>query len=315
MRIICFALALAAATTAADPVISEFMASNLTTLKDGHDKYEDWIEIWNSDPTPVDLAGWRLTDSTTNLAKFVFPALTVPAGGRIVVFASNRAGSTGAATHVDALGYRHTNFSLAKSGEYLALVKPDGVTIATEFNPFPLQVDDISYGPPAATEAFTGSTSPLRYRVPTTTADDTASPNWTQANFTDTSWSSATGSGVGFEVGSPTASWLLDETAGSTTAADFTGGGRTAGLNATGQTFGVAGANAGTATAVQFSGSGGLTVPFSSALNPAATFTFSAWVYPTSYNGTHQAVVSSRVGPAGQQRGFILYMAPSGGTH
>ena len=316
MRITFIAFAALTAAAVAEPVISEFMASNLTTIKDGHDKYEDWIEIWNPDPTPVDLAGWRLTDSSTNLAKFVFPSYTIPAGGRVVVFASNRAGSTGAATHVDALGYRHTNFSLAKGGEYLALVKPDGVTKTTEFAPtFPQQVDDISYGPPAATEAFTGSASPIRYKVPTTTADDAASPNWTQANFTDTSWTGATGSGVGFEVGSPTASWLFDETAGATSAADFTGGGRAAGLNGTGQTFGVSGANAGTLTAVQFSGAGGLTVPFSSALNPAATFTFAAWVYPTSYNGAHQAVVSSRVGPAGQQRGYILYMAPFSGTH
>ncbi len=311
MRFISFALAILTTSSVAEPVISEFMASNLTTIKDGHDKYEDWIEIWNPDAVPVDLAGWRLTDSSTNLGKFIFPAYSIPAGGRVVVFASNRSGSTGAATHVDPLGYRHTNFSLAKGGEYLALVKPDGVTMATQFAPtFPQQVDDISYGPPASVEAFTGITSPLRYKVPTTTADDTASPNWTQANFTDTGWTGATGSGVGFEVGSPTASWLLDEAAGATSVADFTGGGRAAGLNGTGQTFGVAGANAGTATAVQMSGAGGLTVPFSSALNPAVTFTFAGWVFPTGGSG-HRAVVSSRVGPAGQQRGYILYITPS----
>src|SRR6185436_8680004 len=110
MRVFFFALFLAAGLGAsAAPVISEFMASNVTTIKDGHDKYEDWIEIWNPDPLPVDLAGWRLTDVQANPAKFVFPTKTIPAGGRLVVFASNRAGSTGAATHVDVLGYLHTN--------------------------------------------------------------------------------------------------------------------------------------------------------------------------------------------------------------
>jgi hypothetical protein len=298
----------------ADPVISEFMASNETTIKDGHDNYEDWIEIWNPDPTPLDLAGWRLTDNSANLGKFVFPTLTIPAGGRIIVFASNRAGSTGATTHVDALGYRHTNFSLAKGGEYLALVKPDGATKTSEFAPFPQQIDDLSYGPPASTEGLVGSSTPLRYKVPTSTADDTAVPNWTQSNFTDTTWTSATGSGVGFEVGTPTAAWVLDENAGATTAADFTGQGATANLNGTGQTFGVTGANAGTAKAVQLSGAGGLTVPHRTTLNPPVTFTFAAWVYPTVTTGSHQAIVSSRVGPAGQQRGFILYAAPSGGV-
>ena len=35
----------------ANPVIAEFMAANATTLKDGHDNYEDWIEIWNPGAT------------------------------------------------------------------------------------------------------------------------------------------------------------------------------------------------------------------------------------------------------------------------
>ncbi|MEK0448137.1 MAG: hypothetical protein RL088_405 [Verrucomicrobiota bacterium] len=310
MRASFLAFTLLAAAASAAPVISEFMASNATTLKDGHDKYEDWIELWNPDATSVDLAGWRLTDNATNTTKFVFPTKVVPAGGRVVVFASNRAGSTGAATHADPLGYLHTNFSLAKGGEYLGLISPAGA-VSTEFAPaYPQQVDDISYGPPASVEAFTGSASPIRYKVPTSNADDTASPNWTQQNFTDTSWTSSSGSGVGFEVGSPTAAWLLDEPAGATSAADFTGGGRSAALNGTGQTFGAAGANVGTATAVQLNGSGGLTVPYSSALNPAATFTFAAWVYPTG-GSSYRAVVSSRVGPAGQQRGYIMYITPS----
>ena len=51
----------------------------------------------------------------------------------------------------------HTNFSLATSGEYLALVKPDGTTVTKEFAPkFPAQFDDSSYGttqPTAAGEA------------------------------------------------------------------------------------------------------------------------------------------------------------------
>jgi hypothetical protein len=62
------ALVCAVADLAAAPAISEFMAPNTTTLKDGHDKYEDWIEVWNPDPASIDLAGWRLTDSAANKA-------------------------------------------------------------------------------------------------------------------------------------------------------------------------------------------------------------------------------------------------------
>ena len=60
----------------------------------------------------------------------------------------------------DGLGFRqetrrnpgaplHTNFKLSEEGEYLALVQPDGVTIATQFYPtFPPQFPDVSYGLP-----------------------------------------------------------------------------------------------------------------------------------------------------------------------
>ena len=295
----------------ASPVISEFMAANATTLKDGHDNYEDWIEVWNPDAAPVDLAGWRLTDTAANLGKFVFPTKIVPAGARLIVFASNRAGSTGAATHVDALGYLHTNFSLAKSGEYLALVMPDGIVKTTEFSPaYPAQVDDISYGPPATTEVIVNETTSVRYLVPASTAQDTASPNWRASNFSDAAWTSATGSGVGFEAGSPVGVWTLDEAAGATSAADSSGSGHAANLNGTGQTFGTAGHAAQTNTSLTFNGSGGLTVPFSAKLNPSATFTFAAWVYPT--GGTsYRSIVTSRYGPAGAQRGYILYITPS----
>lgn len=41
----------------------------------------------------------------------------------------------------------HTGFSLAGSGEYLALVKLDGLTLVSEFLPaYPPQREDISYG-------------------------------------------------------------------------------------------------------------------------------------------------------------------------
>ena len=41
-----------------------------------------------------------------------------------------------------------------------------------------------------------------------------------------------------------------------------------------------------------------------------ATFTFAAWVYPTG-GSSYRTVVCSRVGPAGQQRGYILYLTPA----
>ncbi len=40
----------------------------------------------------------------------------------------------------------HTNFKLGAKGEYLALVSPDGKTIVDEFDSYPEQVQDVSYG-------------------------------------------------------------------------------------------------------------------------------------------------------------------------
>ena len=124
----------------AQPYISEFMASNTRTLNDGTGLYPDWIEIYNPSSLTLNLAGWYLTDDAGNLNKWQFPATNLAGGGFLVVFAS------GLDRRIP--GARlHTSFQLKSSGEYLALVKPDDVTIASEFRPeYPAQATDVSYG-------------------------------------------------------------------------------------------------------------------------------------------------------------------------
>jgi hypothetical protein len=135
-------LVLAAALSSAvraEPVLSEFMAANSATLADEDGAFSDWIELHNPDALPVNLEGWSLTDSAANPTKWRFPAVSLPAGGYLVVFASNK-------DRRAAAGSLHTNFALSAGGEYLALVKPDGTRV-TEYAPgFPEQFDDISYG-------------------------------------------------------------------------------------------------------------------------------------------------------------------------
>src|SRR2546421_3630141 len=74
----------------AEPVISEFMASNAKTLADRDGEYSDWIEIHNPDATALDLAGWYLTDDAHKLRLWCFPAITLPANGYLVLFASGK---------------------------------------------------------------------------------------------------------------------------------------------------------------------------------------------------------------------------------
>ena len=129
-----------AATLRADPVISEFMAENRTVLADEDGAFSDWIEVFNPDATAIDLNGWYLTDSASNKTRWQFPSVTLQPGSYLLVFASGK-------NRRSTVGRLHTNFSLDAGGEYLALVKPDGITVASAYAPeYPAQTEDVSYG-------------------------------------------------------------------------------------------------------------------------------------------------------------------------
>lgn len=176
-----------------DPIISEFMTDNTTGLVDGNGKHGDWIEIYNPGATAVDMQGWHLTDLSNNLTQYTFPSFTVPAGDYKVVFA------TGEVTpFIDSAGYPHTNFKLNAGGDYLALVKPDGVTKTTEFNPFPKQSSNISYGfGPGGSVGVTPIpvNANAKVLVPTNSLVDAT---WKASGFNDASWTSGQ-TGVGYE--------------------------------------------------------------------------------------------------------------------
>jgi hypothetical protein len=118
--------------------INEFMASNQGGIRDEDGDTTDWIEIYNPGASAVDLGGWYLTDKPEDLAKWQFPSLQLKAGSYFIVFASGKDRTNPAAP-------LHTNFKLAKSGAFLALVQPDGATLASEFA-FAQQFTDVSYG-------------------------------------------------------------------------------------------------------------------------------------------------------------------------
>src|SRR2546427_10514561 len=72
------------------PLITEFMAANVSTLADEDGEFSDWIEIQNPDSAPISLAGYHLTDNAANLDKWKFPAVTLNPGAYMVVFASGK---------------------------------------------------------------------------------------------------------------------------------------------------------------------------------------------------------------------------------
>lgn len=176
----------------ASPLISEFLADNLTGVTDLDGDRPDWIEIHNPDASPVNLAGWSLTDNSTQLAKWTFPSVTIPADGYLLVYASGKDITTGPELH--------TNFSLDQSGEYLALVSPS-FAVTSSFT-FPAQASDVSYGPTKTGNELVLITqdAPAKALIPTADIDASIGTTWRTNTpaFDDASWISGS-LGVGFE--------------------------------------------------------------------------------------------------------------------
>ncbi|CAN5270314.1 hypothetical protein BH23VER1_BH23VER1_10690 [soil metagenome] len=136
--------------------LNEIIARNDTGIRDGFGTRDDWIEIYNPNSVPVNLDAYFLTDDQADLTKWNFPAVSIPASGYLVVFASGN-------DTVDPGGYAHANFRLSAGGEYLAIVRPNGTTIDDSFAPaFPEQFTDVSYGvhPGSGTLVFFGVPTP-----------------------------------------------------------------------------------------------------------------------------------------------------------
>ncbi|MDB6034785.1 MAG: hypothetical protein JWM16_5123, partial [Verrucomicrobiales bacterium] len=294
-------------------IITEFMASNTKTLADEDGSFEDWIEIANTGTSSVNLGGWYLTDTAASLTKWQFPATNLNAGGFLVVFASNKDRRIPGAR-------LHTNFRLSATGEYLALVKPDGVTITSEFAPvFPPQANDVSYGIGVLTtnQALVTTNSGVRVLIPG--AQDLGT-NWQAINFDDSLWTLGT-NGVGFGSSNtiqadyslavtptaPVGYWRLNESAGTTAVNSGSG----ANLNGTytSATVGTAGPRPpllngfeANNNAPTFNGSSGFVVVNNSLLSGRSAFTVGGWVNPAVTPG-------SRIGLFGQndcvEFGFI----------
>ncbi len=127
-------------TASASLMISEFQAVNNSTIRDEDGEYSDWIEIHNSSQVEQNLEGWFLTDSALALGKWRFPGVAVPAGGYLVIFASDK-------NRTNISDRLHANFKLNAEGEYLALVDPAKNVISAFAPTFPeWKPAEVSFG-------------------------------------------------------------------------------------------------------------------------------------------------------------------------
>jgi hypothetical protein len=179
---------------AGQPVLSEISATGSTAIVDEDVEMSDWIEISNSTETPLDLSGYFLTDEPDNLPKWKFPdGTSIGGSGYLVVFASGK-------DRRNVGEELHTNFRLSASGEYLALIEPDGTTPAHAFSPmYPAQLDGATFGIGIASElnstTFVPPGAPVRWKVPT---DDGPVVDWPMTAFDDSGWMPAR-SGIGYD--------------------------------------------------------------------------------------------------------------------
>lgn len=112
-------------------IINEFMCSNDTTFiadEIGPDNYPDWIEIYNTGDTPIDIGGWYLTESLAEPMLYQIPTdipeqTIIPGHGYLILKA-------------DGVGIGiNLSFKLGSGGDDIGLSQ-DGVTF----------VDALSYG-------------------------------------------------------------------------------------------------------------------------------------------------------------------------
>ena len=172
------------------PLISEFMAINDNFRADEDGDCSDWIELYNPGPSAVSLLDWCLTDEQGDPDPWRFPDVELAAGQHLTVFASDKDRSAAGSE-------LHADFKLAGGGEYLALLMPDGVTAVSEFDPYPAQQADVSYGiaMEAASPLLVAAGAAAEALVPT---DGALGLSWTETAFVPSGWT-AGATGVGYE--------------------------------------------------------------------------------------------------------------------
>ena len=116
--------------------INEMMASNTTTVQDAAGEFDDWVELFNSDPSPLSLEGLFLTDNLDIPDKWPLPQMTLDPATFLLIWLDGDI----------AQGPLHAPFKLSAGGEEIGLFGMD----ANGFYPidtlsFSIQSTDHSY--------------------------------------------------------------------------------------------------------------------------------------------------------------------------
>lgn len=143
--------------------INEFLALNESVIQDEADEYEDWVEIYNPGPDPVEMGGLFLTDDLANTTQWSFPDTTLEAGGFLLVWCDNDEGD----------GPLHATFKLSGDGEAIGLFNTlvAGNEEIDSYT-FGAQTDDVSEG-----RETDGGETWIFFSVPTPGASNSGETN------------------------------------------------------------------------------------------------------------------------------------------
>ena len=108
--------------------VNEWLASNDGVVVDEFGDADDFIELYNAEPTTVDLGGRYLSDDLTDRTKWEIPAgVSIEPGGYLVIWADDEPEQ----------GPLHATFKLSAGGEAVGLFDRDGNQLA--------QIDAVTY--------------------------------------------------------------------------------------------------------------------------------------------------------------------------
>jgi len=153
--------------------LNEVLALNVATNFDEVGDFDDWLELHNAEPLPLDAGGMYLSDDPGRPKRWEIPAGTaIASGGKLLVWCDGEVGE----------GPLHAGFRLDVDGEQVALFADDDAgNVLLGYLSFPELAADVAYG-----RYPDGDGAPVYLGVPTPGAPNQAPGNLPP--FIDEAW-------------------------------------------------------------------------------------------------------------------------------
>lgn len=127
-------------------VLNEFQANNISMVTDGAGEYEDWIELYNSTSSVLNLSDFYVSDELNNPGKFQLPSEVLNPGEYFILWCDEE----------QAQGSSHANFKLASAGGETITLANSLLQVIDAFF-LPSQEANVTYG------RFPNGNGPAKY--------------------------------------------------------------------------------------------------------------------------------------------------------